>query len=351
MTAEQLPTSFSSDWAAEQLGAQIDGPLVEGLTGLKGLDEATRDDVSFLANPKYESQAATTRARVLIAASRPKGYTGTVLVTPLPYLAMAQLAKALLNPPRQATISPQAVVDPSATIGPNVHIEALAFVGPGAVIGAGSTLHGQSYVGHHAKLGQECELHPGAKVLERCELGARVILQAGAVIGSDGFGYAPDDNGVRHKIPQVGIVHLEDDVEVGANTTVDRATFGATKIGRGTKIDNLVQIAHNVITGEDCVIVSQSGVAGSSTLGNRVIAGAQVGIVGHIQVADDVMLGARAGLTKSVTEKTVMSGTPAIPHRDWLRFSALRTELPSIRRRVKAIETALNARETKEESE
>ena len=195
MTAEQSPSSFSSDWAAEQLGAQVDGPYVDGLTGLKGLDEATSTDVSFLANPKYESLTRSTDARVLIAASRPSGYTGTVLLTPMPYLAMAKLAKTLLTPPRQPTISALASIDPSATIGRNVHIEALVFVGPGVVIGDGSTLHGQSYVGANATLGDNCELFPGAKVLERCQLGNRVTLQAGAVIGSDGFGYAPDDTG------------------------------------------------------------------------------------------------------------------------------------------------------------
>ena len=160
-------------------------------------------------------------------------------------------------------------------------------------------------------IGENVEIHPGAKVLERCQIGNGVILQAGAVIGSDGFGYAPDDEGVRHKIPQVGIVVLEDDVEIGANATIDRATFGETRIGKGTKVDNLVQIAHNVVTGKDCVIVSQSGIAGSTKLGDRVIAGAQVGIVGHIEVANDVMLGARAALTKTIKSPGVFSGTPS----------------------------------------
>ena len=338
MTVDTSSKSFTSHWAAELIGAQVDGPEVNDLQGLKGLEEATAQDITFLANSKYEAFVAKTKARVLIAERRPAGFTGTVLISKLPYLAMGKLAKALLSPSVEPSISPEAFIDPTATLGQQVHVDPLAYIGPGAIVGDGTTVHSQSYIGPRAKIGHSCELHPGAKVLERCELGNNVILQPGAIIGSDGFGYAPDENGVRHKIPQVGIVVLEDDVEVGANTTVDRATFGATRIGAGTKLDNLVQIAHNVVTGKDCVIVSQSGIAGSTTLGDRVIAGAQVGVVGHISIADDVMLGARAALTKSVHEKTVLSGTPAIPHRDWLRYSALRTELPSLKRRIKALE-------------
>jgi UDP-3-O-[3-hydroxymyristoyl] glucosamine N-acyltransferase len=350
MTADPLPKTFSSQWAADTVGAQMDGPLVDGLTGLKGLDEATPTDVTFLANPKYEAQVESTKAQVLIAAKRPTGFKGTVLLADLPYLAMATLAKALLSSPITPSISPAAHIDGTAKIGANVHIEALAYVGPGAVIGDNTSLSSQSHIGANAKVGQGCFLHPGSKVLERCELGDGVILQAGAIIGSDGFGYAPDASGKRHKIPQVGTVILGDNVEVGANATIDRATFGATHIGEGTKIDNLVQIAHNVVTGKDCIIVSQSGIAGSTSLGDRVIAGAQVGIVGHINVADDVMLGARAALTKSVSERSVLSGTPAIPHRDWLRYSALRTELPTIRRKVRALEKALSSDKDPKES-
>ena len=219
---------------------------------------------------------------------------------------MATLAKALISPPIPVGISPEASIDPQASLGMEVAVAPLARIEQGATIGSGTVIHSQAFIGRDAVIGENVEIHPGAKVLERCQIGNGVILQAGAVIGSDGFGYAPDDEGVRHKIPQVGIVVLEDDVEIGANATIDRATFGETRIGKGTKVDNLVQIAHNVVTGKDCVIVSQSGIAGSTKLGDRVIAGAQVGIVGHIEVANDVMLGARAALTKTIKSPGVL---------------------------------------------
>ena len=340
MTSSDSSTAFTSRWVAELVGAKADGPEVEGLVGLKGLDEATARDVTFLANPKYEAMAAQTHARVLLAQARPTGYTGTVLLCELPYLAMATLAKALISPSIPANISPEASIDPTACLGTEVTVAPLARIDQGATIGSGTIIHSQAFIGRDAVIGENVEIHPGAKVLERCHVGNGVILQAGAVIGSDGFGYAPDDEGVRHKIPQVGIVVLEDHVEIGANTTIDRATFGETRVGKGTKVDNLVQIAHNVVTGKDCVIVSQSGIAGSTKLGDRVIAGAQVGIVGHIEVANDVMLGARAALTKTIKSPGVFSGTPAMPHREWLKYSALRGELPSIRRTLKELSKA-----------
>ena len=348
MTSSDSSTAFTSGWVAELVGAETDGPEVDGLVGLKGLDAASANDVTFLANSKYEALAATTQARVLIAKDRPKGYDGTVLLCDLPYLAMATLAKALISPPMPAGISPEASIDPQATLASEVTVAPLARIDRGATVGSGTVIHSQAFIGRDAIIGENVEIHPGAKVLERCRLGDGVILQAGAVIGSDGFGYAPDNEGTRHKIPQIGIVVLEDHVEIGANTTIDRATFGETRIGKGTKVDNLVQIAHNVETGKDCVIVSQSGIAGSTKLGDRVVAGAQVGIVGHIEVANDVMLGARAALTKTIKGPGVFSGTPAMPHREWLKYSALRGELPSIRRNLKKLSKSLEKPEDSE---
>ena len=194
------------------------------------------------------------------------------------------------------------------------------------------------YIGNGVKIGRHCHLHAGTKILDSCLLGDRVIIQAGAVIGSDGFGYAPDSSGVRHKIPQVGIVELEDDVEIGANTTIDRATFGVTKIGRGTKIDNLVQIAHNVTTGENCVIVSQSGIAGSSSIGDRVILGARSGIVGHLKIGDDMVFAGRAGVTAAPEKPGIYSGTPAIPHKEWLKMVVTQPKLPELRRKIIKLE-------------
>jgi UDP-3-O-[3-hydroxymyristoyl] glucosamine N-acyltransferase len=260
-----------------------------------------------------------------------------------PYLAMAHIATAFHPAPAHAPgCEPGSLVagavDPSATVCAGAVVEAGASVGARTVVMAGA------FVGRDARVGDDCLLHPGARVLTRCLLGARVILHAGAVIGSDGFGYALDKaTGRRHKIPQVGIVEVGDDVEIGANSTVDRATFGSTRIGAGTKIDNLVQIAHNVVLGRDCVVVSQTGIAGSTVVGDRVVIGAQGGIVGHISIASDVMLGARAGVSSSIDTSGVYSGTPVMPHRQWLKVAMAQQAVPELRRRVRELESRLAA--------
>jgi UDP-3-O-[3-hydroxymyristoyl] glucosamine N-acyltransferase len=259
-----------------------------------------------------------------------------------PYLSLARLATHLHPPPVYAPgieagahVAATAVIDATATVRVGAIVEAGARVGARSVIGAGT------YIGPEAVVGEECLLHPGVRVLGRCRLGDRVLLHAGVVIGSDGFGFAPDAQGARHKIPQLGIVVVEDDVEIGANTTVDRATFGATRIGARTKIDNLVQIAHNVTLGEDCVMASQSGIAGSTQVGARVIMGAQVGIAGHLRIADDVMMGGRTGVASSMDEAGIYSGTPAIPHREWLRVAVSQRFIPALRHRMAALERRL----------
>ena len=345
MTRTNPSQIFSASWAARTAGAELDGDDIEGLKSIQGLESAGPHDVTFLTHPKYNELASKTASLVLIALERPVGFTGTVLKTQNPYLAVATLANALLDEPEPAQRSPHARIHETAVIGNNVSVGDLAYIGPNARIGDDVRIEATAYVGSHAVVGKGAHLHPGAKVLDRCTIGERVILQAGAIVGSDGFGYAPDEHGVRHKIPQIGIVVLEDDVELGANTTVDRATFGETRIGRGTKLDNLVQIGHNVQTGQDCVIVAQSGVAGSTTLGSRVIAGAQSGISGHVQVSDDVVLTARAGIIKSTPAPGIWSGFPSMKHNDWLRYSAgrskqqmYRAELRKLAKRIEALE-------------
>lgn len=340
---------FSASWAAKKVGAELDGPDVQGLQGIQGLENAGTQDVTFLTHAKYDELASKTSAKVLIALERPSGFDGTVIKTPNPYLALATLANALLEPPTPNEISALACVHETAVIGANVSIGDMAYVGPYARIGNDARIAATAFVGRHAIVGRHSYLHPGAKILDRCTVGDRVILQAGAIVGSDGFGYAPDEHGVRHKIPQIGTVVLEDDVELGANTTVDRATFGETRIGRGTKLDNLVQIGHNVQTGRDCVIVAQSGVAGSTTLGARVIAGAQSGITGHIRVADDVILSARAGLTKSTNDSGVWSGFPSMRHNDWLRYSASRSQQQAYRTALRQLAKRIDALESSDD--
>ena len=325
---------------AAMVGGRVIGDAARDIRGVAELAAAGGDEVSFLANPKYRAQFEATRAGAVIVSEAGVGpHRAPLIVCKNPYLAMARIAQALhpasSYPPGVelgAHLHPTAHVDASATVRVGAIVEAGAQVGARSVIGPGC------YVGAEAKVGTDVFMHPGAKLLHGCTLGDRVILQAGAVIGSDGFGYAADDAGHRCKIPQIGTVEVEADVEVGANATIDRAAFGVTRIGAGTKIDNLVQVAHNVVLGRDCVIVSQTGIAGSSTLGDRVVVGAQGGIVGHIQIADDVMLGARAGVHNRIKERGVYSGTPALPHRQWLKVAMAQQHVPELRRRVREIE-------------
>ncbi|HET6345939.1 MAG TPA: UDP-3-O-(3-hydroxymyristoyl)glucosamine N-acyltransferase, partial [Myxococcota bacterium] len=314
-----------------------------GIEDIADLASAGPSHISFLASRRYLDAFRRTRAGAVLVPEPLDGAPCPLIVCADPYLAMAHIATAFHPTPSFAPgCEPGAhvagVVDPTATVCVGAVVEPGASVGPRTVLMAGA------FVGRDASLGEDCLLHPGARVLARCRVGARVILHTGAVIGSDGFGYALDKaTGRRHKIPQVGIVEVGDDVEIGANSTVDRATFGSTRIGAGTKIDNLVQIAHNVVLGRDCVVVSQTGIAGSTVVGDRVVIGAQGGVVGHISIASDVMLGARAGVASSIDTAGVYSGTPVMPHRQWLKVAMAQQAVPELRRRVRELESRLAA--------
>lgn len=329
---------------AALVGGEVIGDADLEIRDVSDLAGAGPEQISFLSNPRYLTQFAATAAGAVLVKEAVEPRPCTLIVCDDPYLAMARIARQLHPAPvwppgiePGASVHPEAQIDPTATVRTGAVVDAGAVVGPRTLVGP------TCYVGVDAAIGADVMLHAGAKVLDRCVVDDRAILQAGAVVGSDGFGYAPGANGRRHKIPQVGIVHICEDVELGANTTVDRATFGVTRVGHGTKIDNLVQIAHNVVTGKDCVIVSQSGIAGSTTLGDRVIIGAQVGIVGHITVTDDVMLGARSGVPNDIEKSGIYSGLPILPHRQWLKVAVAQASLPELRRRVRELEKRLDA--------
>jgi UDP-3-O-[3-hydroxymyristoyl] glucosamine N-acyltransferase len=230
------------------------------------------------------------------------------------------------------------VVSPEAKIGSGVHIGPLAVIEAGAVIGDGATICAQAYVGHGAVVGENSHLYPHVSIREYCRIGKRVILHNGTVVGSDGFGYAVDGHGVRTKIPQIGIVVIGDDVEVGANVTIDRARFGKTRIGNGVKIDNLVQIAHNVIIGDNAVIVAQVGIAGSTTIGKSAILAGQAGIAGHVVVGDGAIVGAQGGVTKDIPAKAYVWGTPAMPMDKFSNLHALVGRLPVLKERLESLE-------------
>src|SRR3990172_3438566 len=277
---------------AGRIGARLRGPDVE-VSGVAGGDEAGPGQVTFLSNPKYARQARETKASAIIAKQPIPGAGCAFLLTPDPYLAFARAVERFHPPVRLAE---------------------------GAVVGDRVTLYPGAYVGKGAIVGEDTVLHPRVTLYEGVRVGKRVILHAGCVIGSDGFGFAPTPEGYR-KILQVGTVEIGDDVEIGANTTIDRAALGVTRVGPGAKLDNLIQVAHNVEIGRDTVIAAQVGIAGSARIGNRVMIGGQSGLAGPLEVGDGGMLGAESGGAVSLSgkEHRAWSGGPAMPHRTWLK--------------------------------
>ncbi len=336
---------------ATHVGGELLGDAGLLIHGLNGLAEAVPGDVSFYGNPRYRRQYEATRASAVLVGSDASPRPGMALIrVPNPHLAFARLLQ-LFHPVERpaAGVSPQAHVHSEARVHPEATVMAGATVERGATVGARTVLYPGVFVGEAARLGEECLLYPNVTVRERCEVGSRVILHASCVVGADGFGFAFDAeaaHGPEHfKIPQTGIVRIEDDVEVGACTTIDRATLGETVIGRGTKIDNLVQIAHNVQVGPLTLICAQAGVSGSAELGTGVVLAGQVGVVGHIRVGDLAKVGAQSGVAHDVADGQVVSGSPAVPHREWLRASAalgqlgdLVKEVRALRRRVEMLE-------------
>lgn len=292
-------------------------------------------DITFVTNPKYiKALATTTASAVIVAPELAEQCTIPGIVCANPYLAFARILTFLAVPkPEPKGIMAGAHVSPSADIGSDVTIHPGCYVGDQVKIGRGTTLHAGVVLYDQVEVGEDCLIHAGSVVREQCQIGNRVILQPNAVIGSDGFGFAPDGSSY-FKIPQVGIVLLEDDVEVGSSTTIDRAALGVTRIRRGTKIDNLVQIGHNVDLGEDCIVVSQVGISGSTTIGKHCTFGGQAATTGHIKIGDNLTVGARGAVTSSIDGNQVVSGVPAMPHRDWLKSSMCLPKLPEMRREI-----------------
>jgi UDP-3-O-[3-hydroxymyristoyl] glucosamine N-acyltransferase len=329
---------------AERLGCTLRGDGSLEIGRVVGVDEAGPGDLTFIANPRYVHRLATTRASAVIVgpdltASLPS------LVTANPYLAFAR-AKALLHPaPRpEPGVHASAQVHPTAVLGEGVSVGPLAVVGPRTRVGARSVLHPHVCLYQDVVVGEDCVLHSGVHVREGCRIGDRVVIQNGAVIGADGFGFAKDEAGRYQKIPQTGIVVIEDDVELGALTAVDRAASGETRIGRGTKIDNLVQIGHSVTIGEHSVLAGQVGIAGSTRVGDHVTLAGQVGVAGHLSIGDGAIATAQTGIPGDVPAGAFVSGYPAIENRAWLKASAVFAKLPELLRRVRELERRLEAR-------
>ncbi len=326
---------------ATRLGCLLRGDGSVDVSRVAGIDDAGPGDLTFVANPRYLARLATTRASAVIVAPEVETALPS-LVADAPYVVFAQ-ALALLNPQERPGpgIHATAVVDPTASLGEGVHVGPLAVVGPRVRVGAGSVLHPHVVLYPDVVVGDDCVLHSGVQVREGCRLGHRVVVHNGAVLGADGFGFAKDKEGRYQKIPQVGIVVIEDDVEIGALTAVDRAALSETRIGRGTKIDNLVQIGHSVMIGPDSVLAAQVGIAGSTKVGQRVTLAGQVGVAGHIAVGDGVVATGQTGITNSLDPGSVVSGTPAIENRMWRKASVLAARLPELLKRVRDLERRL----------
>lgn len=338
-------TVFTLSDIARLAGGSIRGNAQAVIRSAAPAEDAGEGDIAFISDRKHLKRikpaggAAYITGEDLAGEDALKG--ANLLVVKNPHLAFAKALEALRPAVYPAPgIHPSAVVHPLARLESGVSVGACAVVEQGAAIGANAVLYPGVYVGKDAAIGGGAILYPGVVVRERCIIGKRVIIHPNSVIGSDGFGYARDGK-KYYKIPQTGIVMVEDDAELGACVTVDRATLGATVIGRGTKIDNLVQVAHNVKIGEDAVIVAQVGIAGSSAIGNRVQIGGQAGIVGHLSIGDDAMIGAQSGVSSDVAPATVVSGSPAIPHGDWLRAVNVFAKLPEMKKRLSELEKRL----------
>lgn len=331
---------------AASLGREVDGDGDFEVRGVAALDQAAAHDLSFVRSAGWADSAASSVAGALIA---PKGIdlgARPVIRSPLPALDFARAVERLVPDPTHAPgVHPSARVDPTAKVDASAVIAAGAIVGPGASIGAGSVLHPNSTLYADVCVGADCILHAGVVVRESCVIGDRVRLQPGAIVGGDGFGYVHDEQGRFQRVPQVGIVVIEDDVEIGAGTTVDRATLGETRIRRGAKIDNLVQIAHNCDIGEDAIIVAQTGLSGSTVVGRGAMVMAQAGSAGHLRIGERAFVGARAGLHKDVAPGARVWGSPQLEERSWHRAMAALVRLPGALRRLRAIERRLGMRD------
>ncbi len=331
--------SYTLGEIASRLGGTVRGDASRRVAGIRPLGEAGPDDLSFITHPRYRRAAAASRAAGLLTGQRERLPGQNLIVVPNPYAALAGAIGLFFPPERhEPGIDPRAAIEEGVRLGEGVAIGACAVVGRRSVLGQRVVLMPGVVLGEEVRIGDDSVLHPGVVVYARSVLGARVIVHAGSVVGSDGFGYAEQQGG-RTKIPQVGNVVVEDDVEIGACTTIDRATLGSTIIGRGTKIDNLVQVAHNVVIGEGSILVAQSGIAGSTRLGRGVILAGQAGVAGHLTLGDGAIVGAKSAALRDLEAGSFVLGHPAIDHRAWKRSQATLARLPDMLHRLAGPQT------------
>ena len=323
---------------AERLGCRLDGDANIEITGVAGIEEAQAGHLTFLSNPRYRPAMRTTRASAIIIAADAADVPLAALRSANPYLDFARAIELFYTPPRYAPgVHPTAVISPGATIGPDAHIGPFCFVDDGVVIGRSAVLHSSVSIYRGARIGDAFFAHSHAVVREFCQIGHRVILQNGVVVGCDGFGFAKQSDGRWYKMQQSGPVIIEDDVEVQAGTTIDRATVGATRIRRGAKLDNQVQIGHASEIGENTLVCAQTGTAGSSVVGNNCIFAGQVGLAGHQVIGDGVVLTARTAVHGDVPAGVTWSGSPGFDNKQWLKATAIFQRLPELQKTVREL--------------
>jgi len=327
---------------SELIGGEIVGDPDVEISGVSGIKEAGQGDITFLADKKSLKDLYATNASAVIVRQAHyeeiKGLSVSMLIVDNPYFTFARALEVFYKKPfTPLGISDKAVIGNDVTFGSDVTVYPLVYISDRVFIGNRVVIFPGVYIGDDVSIGDETILYPNATIRERVKIGKRVIVHLGAVIGSDGFGYV-QEKGRHYKIPQVGGVIVEDDVEIGANVTIDRATIGNTIIGCGTKIDNLVQIAHNVKIGRDCIIVAQVGIGGSTEIGDGVILAGQVGVKDHVKIGNHVMVGAQSGIGEDIPEGEAFSGSPAIPHRDWLKAQGIYAKLPELLNRIRELE-------------
>ena len=338
---------FSAQQIATLIGGTIEGNPQAVVSNFAKIEEASEGSITFLANPKYNHYLYTTHASIVLVARTlelEQPVSTTLIRVDDPYATLAQLlqfAQQTMAPKLQGVEQPSFVAE-DVQLPDDAYVGAFAYIGTGCRIGRGVKVYPQAYVGPGVTLGDNTVVYPGARIYHGCRIGARCIIHAGAVIGADGFGFAPTADGSYSKIPQIGIVEIHDDVEIGANTTIDRATMGATVIEQGAKLDNLIQAGHNVTIGRNTVMAAQVGIAGSTHIGANCMVGGQVGFAGHITVGDGSKFGAQSGVPNSVAANARVLGSPAVPERDFARQVVYTKRLADLFARVAAIEKVIN---------
>lgn len=333
---------FSAELIAQQVGGTVEGNGSVTVNTFSKIEEAKPGSITFLANPKYthfiyDTQASIVLVRKDFVAEHP--VKATLIRVDDPYATLSALLSMVA---KFMFVMPVGIEQPchiaeGVETDADSYVGAFAYIGTGAKLGKSVKIFPQTYIGRNVTIGDGTIIYPGVKIYDGCKIGARCILHSGVVIGADGFGFAPTPDGY-HKIPQIGIVEIADDVEIGANTTVDRATMGATRVGRGTKLDNLIQVAHNAEIGESTVIAAQTGIAGSTKVGDWCMIGGQVGFAGHINIGNKVTIGAQSGIPNNLADGSRVMGYPAVPAHDFLRQSAYIKRLGELFKRVDTLE-------------